>query len=123
MSSEITPIPDRDLIFKTNNHVDQQLERTSSAIRLATGVTPELFWLPYGADDPLTFRESQRLGYVAIKWSVSSRDWERPGAAKIIKNVFGRREKRVNYFDARRKRPPRRKIAQTGGASVYYPGT
>jgi peptidoglycan/xylan/chitin deacetylase (PgdA/CDA1 family) len=39
-------------------------------------------------DDPFTFHETEKLGYVVIKWSVSSRDWERPGPGRIYDQVM-----------------------------------
>ncbi len=77
-----------DMILETPGQVDRQLELTESAIEKAAGRRPKLFRPPYGADDPLTFRESKRLGYVAVKWSVSAKDWERPGAVRIVETIL-----------------------------------
>jgi len=76
-----------DLIFRTKSRIVGQLEKTEAAIYKAVGLSTYLFRPPFGADDPFTFHESRRLGYIAVKWSVSSRDWERPGVDKIVKNV------------------------------------
>jgi peptidoglycan/xylan/chitin deacetylase (PgdA/CDA1 family) len=79
-----------DMIFETPGQVAKQLDWTEEAIFRATGRRPKMFRPPYGADDPLTLHTSGKLGYVAVKWSISARDWERPGAERIVARVLGR---------------------------------
>jgi peptidoglycan/xylan/chitin deacetylase (PgdA/CDA1 family) len=77
-----------DMLLKTGRGVAQQLALADEAIYRAVGRRTRIFRPPYGADDPFTFHTSRRLGYVAVKWSVSSRDWERPGVERIVANVL-----------------------------------
>ena len=78
----------KNLIFDLNPYVRRQIIRSQSRILENTGITPLLFRPPYGGDDPFTVNQTKKLGYVMVKWSVSSKDWERPGVSKIINNVL-----------------------------------
>jgi peptidoglycan/xylan/chitin deacetylase (PgdA/CDA1 family) len=77
-----------DMILEGSGTVARQLSLTDEALFRATGRHSRLFRPPYGADDPLTVRAVERMGYVMVKWSVSSRDWKRPGADRIVTNVL-----------------------------------
>lgn len=77
-----------DMIFEFNKTVRKQLMETENIFKNILGQKPRLFRPPFGADDPFTFQTAEKLGYVVIKWSVSARDWERPGVPKIVANVL-----------------------------------
>jgi peptidoglycan/xylan/chitin deacetylase (PgdA/CDA1 family) len=68
--------------------VGDELDRTSDAIFKATGVRSRLFRPPFGDEDGLVLHEARALGYVSVEWSVSSKDWTRPGADRIVANVL-----------------------------------
>jgi peptidoglycan/xylan/chitin deacetylase (PgdA/CDA1 family) len=79
-----------ELILKTGKGVRSQIQRTELAILNAAGVQTNLFRPPFGIDDPLTFRQSKKMGYLTVKWSVTSKDWSHPGVQRIIDNVVPR---------------------------------
>jgi len=77
----------RNMVLEMNPHIRNEILRAQGAIQKATGQHPTLFRNPYGAHDVLTMRQAEKLGYICIQWSVSSKDWERPGVERIISNV------------------------------------
>lgn len=77
------------LVLKTNAHVRSEITLAQDAIEKATGHKLRLFRPPFGFYDPLTLSQAEKLGYISIKWSVSSKDWKRPGVKKIVSNVMG----------------------------------
>jgi polysaccharide deacetylase family sporulation protein PdaB len=78
------------MVLETNARVRSEIGRAQKAILKATGRRPVLFRPPYGAHDSLILTQAEKLGYVCIQWSVSSKDWERPGVNKIVRNVTRR---------------------------------
>ncbi|HZJ64968.1 MAG TPA: polysaccharide deacetylase family protein [Kofleriaceae bacterium] len=76
------------LNFERESQVGTELARAESAITAATGMRPRLFRPPYGDVDRFTLHESRQLGYVAVEWSVSSKDWQMPGSDAIVANVL-----------------------------------
>lgn len=78
----------RNLIFDINPFVRKQITRTQNIIFDNTGIVTNLFRPPFGGDDPFTLHQTKKLGYVVVKWSVSSKDWERPGVDRIVNNVI-----------------------------------
>jgi len=79
----------RNLVTRTNTQVRQEIRKAEKAIEDATGQKTTLFRPPYGDEDTLTLRQTRKLGYVMVEWSVSAEDWRRPGLDKIISNVVG----------------------------------
>ena len=75
------------MVLEANPHIRNEIERGGEAIEKTTLQHPTLFRPPYGAHDVLTMIQAEKLGYVCIQWSVSSKDWEMPGVQKIIDNV------------------------------------
>jgi len=75
------------LVMRTNGEVREEILKTEKAIESATGQKTDLFRPPYGEKDALTLRQTRKLGYVMIEWSVSAEDWRRPGPEKIVSNV------------------------------------
>ena len=76
------------LVLKTESGVENELMKAETAIERATGVMPRFFRPPYGSEDRFTLEASKALGYVAVEWSVSSKDWRRPGVDAIVDNVL-----------------------------------
>ncbi len=68
--------------------VDEQLERTSSAIQTVTGLVPTLMRPPYGATNPtLNQRINVEHGMKVILWSIDSFDW-RPSNPERIQQAI-----------------------------------
>jgi len=78
----------RSMVLETRSEVQRQIETSEAAILKATGVRPRVFRPPYGAIDRVTLDKSKQLGYIAVEWSVSSKDWKRPGVDAIVENVL-----------------------------------
>jgi polysaccharide deacetylase family sporulation protein PdaB len=76
------------MVLERSRRVHDEIARAGDAILKATGQEPYLFRNPYGAHDGMTLIQAEKLGYICIQWSVSSKDWERPGVQKIINNVI-----------------------------------
>lgn len=77
-----------DLVWDTDAAVRRQILKTDAIIRRVTGQTTRLFRPPFGSEDFLTLHQARKLGYIMVEWSVSARDWKRPGAARIVSNVM-----------------------------------
>jgi len=80
------------MIVETEASMRRELERTSAAIRRATGVTTDLMRPPFGARDFAVIAEAHKLGYRVVMWSVPlPDDWDQPGvgaiAARVVANV------------------------------------
>lgn len=67
--------------------VAYQLNRTSAAIKAATGTAPTLFRPPYGAIDT-TVRRATRLS--PVLWTLDTEDWKYPNAGKVAESVVSR---------------------------------
>ncbi len=72
----------------------QQLSLTANAIAGATGVRPRLMRPPYSAspaaatpDQAAAFEDITKQGYVVALTDLDGRDWSRPGAAEIARNI------------------------------------
>ncbi|MGW2522383.1 polysaccharide deacetylase family protein [Streptomyces sp. NPDC001617] len=71
----------------TSAQVRSQLERTSAAIKAATGKEPTLFRPPYGAIDG-TVRAVTPLS--PVLWTMDTEDWKYPNAAKVAQSVISK---------------------------------
>ena len=76
------------LELERESYVGAELARAETAIVAATGQRPHLFRPPYGDEDRFTLHESRQLGYVAVEWSVNSKDYRMPGTDAIVANVL-----------------------------------
>ncbi|WP_371664559.1 polysaccharide deacetylase family protein [Streptomyces sp. NBC_00280] len=76
-----------DLTKLTPRQVAYQLNRTSDAIKAATGKAPALFRPPYGAVNS-TVRHATTLS--PVLWTLDTEDWKYPDAAKISQTVIGK---------------------------------
>ncbi|MEU9173021.1 polysaccharide deacetylase family protein [Streptomyces sp. NPDC048420] len=65
--------------------IRSQLERTTAAIKAATGQEPTLFRPPYGAIDGKV-RAVTSLS--PVLWTVDTEDWKYPNAAKVAQSVI-----------------------------------
>ncbi|ANS69722.1 xylanase/chitin deacetylase [Streptomyces lincolnensis] len=76
-----------DLTKLTAEQVTYQLNRTSAAIKAATGKAPTLFRPPYGAVND-TVRHATKLS--PVLWTLDTEDWKYPDAAKVAQSVVGK---------------------------------
>ncbi|KOU74843.1 hypothetical protein ADK57_06880 [Streptomyces sp. MMG1533] len=76
-----------DLTKLTSEQVAYQLNRTSAAIKAATGKVPTLFRPPYGAVNS-TVRGATKLS--PVLWTLDTEDWKYPDAAKVAQSVIGK---------------------------------
>ncbi|MEW2397644.1 polysaccharide deacetylase family protein [Streptomyces sp. NPDC046862] len=74
-----------DLTRLTPEQIASQLNRTSAAIKAATGKEPTLFRPPYGAINS-TVRSATSLS--PVLWDVDTEDWRYPDAAKVAQTVI-----------------------------------
>ncbi len=77
-----------DLALLTPAAIADQMSRATGAIHKVTGRVPTLFRAPYGAWSPEVFRYCAHTGMTPVDWSVDPRDWSRPGAAAIVRNIM-----------------------------------
>ncbi len=68
--------------------VQDEISRAADAIHAATGERPRLFRAPYGVWSPAVFRYCAQAGLTPLAWSVDPRDWSRPGARAIIRDIL-----------------------------------
>ncbi|MER5214088.1 polysaccharide deacetylase family protein [Streptomyces sp. NPDC002838] len=76
-----------DLTGLSPAQINSQLDRTSAAIKAATGKEPTLFRPPYGAINAKV-REATRLS--PVLWDVDTEDWKYRDAAKIAQTVIAK---------------------------------
>jgi peptidoglycan/xylan/chitin deacetylase (PgdA/CDA1 family)/sulfur carrier protein ThiS len=67
--------------------IRKQITDTATAIKDATGVAPTWFRPPYGAINRNVWAQAKVTREGVVLWDVDSRDWTRPGPAKIVQNV------------------------------------
>jgi peptidoglycan/xylan/chitin deacetylase (PgdA/CDA1 family) len=65
-----------------------QMSRASDAIHHATGAVPGMFRAPYGAWSPAVLKRCRQMRLAPLDWSVDPRDWARPGAGAIVRNIM-----------------------------------
>jgi peptidoglycan/xylan/chitin deacetylase (PgdA/CDA1 family) len=68
--------------------VHDQMSRASDAIHHATGAVPGMFRAPYGAWSPAVLKRCRQMRLAPLDWSVDPRDWARPGAGAIVRNIM-----------------------------------
>jgi peptidoglycan/xylan/chitin deacetylase (PgdA/CDA1 family) len=76
-----------DLTKLSSEQVTYQLNRTSDAIKAATGEAPTLFRPPYGAINSAV-RGATSLS--PVLWTLDTEDWKYPDAAKVAQSVIGK---------------------------------
>ncbi|MEU1318629.1 polysaccharide deacetylase family protein [Streptomyces tibetensis] len=76
-----------DLTKLTRGQVAFQLNRTSAAIKAATGKAPTLFRPPYGAVDAQV-KAATTLS--PVLWDVDTEDWKYPDADKVARSVIAK---------------------------------
>jgi peptidoglycan/xylan/chitin deacetylase (PgdA/CDA1 family) len=77
-----------DLQMLSPSAVIEEMDRATTAIHAATGVTPQMFRAPFGAWSPAVIRHCDQNGMMPIDWSVDPRDWARPGVRSIVSNIM-----------------------------------
>ncbi|MBO8195820.1 polysaccharide deacetylase family protein [Streptomyces oryzae] len=70
--------------------VRDDLGRTSELIDRVVGTPPRWCRAPYGAWHPPSLKVCADLGMEPMGWSVDTRDWTRPGTARIVSAVTDR---------------------------------
>ncbi|WP_063768335.1 polysaccharide deacetylase family protein [Streptomyces griseus] len=79
-----------DLTKLRSEQAAYQLNRTSAAIKAATGQEPTLFRPPYGALNS-TVRSATRLS--PVLWDVDTEDWKYRDSAKVAQTVIGKAQR------------------------------
>jgi peptidoglycan/xylan/chitin deacetylase (PgdA/CDA1 family) len=73
----------------SDDKVTEEITKTQSAIKNASGYTPKLLRPPYGS---ITGRQKEwienQFGLSVILWSVDPFDWKRPGASVIEQRIL-----------------------------------
>jgi peptidoglycan/xylan/chitin deacetylase (PgdA/CDA1 family) len=67
--------------------VRKQIARGEKAVKKATGVDTRWMRPPYGAMNGMSWKQAHALKQRVVLWDVDSRDWTKPGAKKIARNV------------------------------------
>lgn len=67
--------------------VRKQIARGEKAVKKATGVDTRWMRPPYGAMNGMSWKQAHALKQRVVMWDVDSRDWTKPGAKKIARNV------------------------------------
>ena len=70
-----------DLTKLTDEQITDQLDRTNSAVKAATGARPTTFRPPYGAIDQ---RVLAQTSLPAILWTIDTDDWQIPDDATLL---------------------------------------
>ncbi|MET8976322.1 polysaccharide deacetylase family protein [Streptomyces sp. NPDC004539] len=79
-----------DLTKLTSEQIAYQLNRTSAAIKAATGKEPTVFRPPYGAVDAHV-KAATTLS--PVLWDVDTEDWKYRDATKVARTVIGKAER------------------------------
>jgi len=69
---------------QTPAETNRQIVAGAQAIRSATGVRPVWFRPPYGAINARVWQQTRSLNLKVALWTIDTRDWSRPGTAKIV---------------------------------------
>jgi peptidoglycan-N-acetylglucosamine deacetylase len=77
-----------DLPFLSRPQIIDEMDRATTAIHDATGITPHMFRAPFGAWSPTVLRHCVQTGMTPLDWSVDPRDWARPGVPAIVSNIM-----------------------------------
>jgi peptidoglycan-N-acetylglucosamine deacetylase len=73
------------LIMTGPGETRNELEKCQSALQEVIGESARLFRPPFGGRRPATLRIARSLGMEPVMWNVTSWDWKRPPAEKIVK--------------------------------------
>ena len=68
--------------------VQAEISQATDAIHAATGERPRMFRAPYGVWPSAVFSYCAQAGLTPLAWSVDPRDWSRPGARAIVRDVL-----------------------------------
>lgn len=79
------------LLLERPTHQRRELQRTSAAIKVATGAAPTLFRPPFGGRDPEIVSLAGSLGMRTVLWSIPlAGDWNRPPAKVIAARILAK---------------------------------
>jgi peptidoglycan/xylan/chitin deacetylase (PgdA/CDA1 family) len=68
--------------------VQAEISQATDAIHAATGERPRMFRAPYGVWPSAVFSYCAQAGLTPLAWSVDPRDWSRPGARAIVRDIL-----------------------------------
>ena len=74
--------------YMSTRGVQDEISRATDAIHAATGEWPSMFRAPYGVWPPAVFSCCAQAGLTPLAWSVDPRDWSRPGARTIVRDIL-----------------------------------
>ena len=69
--------------------VRPELNVIGRTVEEATGESPRFFRPPFGGRRPQTLRIARSLGLQPVMWNVTSWDWKKPPAARIVQKCTG----------------------------------
>lgn len=78
----------KDLVYKGNEEIKDELLRCADAINNGYGITPRLVRPPHGMYDDDLIDVSEKLGYDIILWSIDTKDWAHEKGNDIAKRVL-----------------------------------
>lgn len=74
----------------SRKRIREEIRQGQSAIREITGESTSIFRPPYGMFNRTVIAELRETGHKLIQWSLSPKDWARPGEQAIVKRVLER---------------------------------
>ena len=77
-----------DLLKADKKTIEQEVDKTSQAVRAAAGVIPTVARPPHGFRDPVVMEVLQERGFKVVEWSIMSRDWTNPGVNVIVERTL-----------------------------------
>jgi peptidoglycan-N-acetylglucosamine deacetylase len=75
------------LAFRSRKMIQDQLERTRSAVQMATGHDVRLFRPPFGFLEPSLLKHIGQMGFSTVMWDVDPGDWLEKDPVLIAKRV------------------------------------
>ncbi|RZU53165.1 peptidoglycan/xylan/chitin deacetylase (PgdA/CDA1 family) [Krasilnikovia cinnamomea] len=72
----------------SNSAARKQITTAQRQIRAAAGVSPTVFRFPYGASNARVRAVVRDCGLRNLRWTVDTKDWERPAARTITARVL-----------------------------------
>ena len=78
------------LIFASRKRLRREMAATSAAIERIIGQRPHFFRPPRGLSGLATLQMASLLGMRTVLWTLSPRDWTRPGVGRIVARVLAK---------------------------------
>jgi peptidoglycan/xylan/chitin deacetylase (PgdA/CDA1 family) len=99
--------------FRTSAFMEREMQRAQTAIQEATGKTPKLFRVPYGARWPGLRSAQKRLGLLGVMWTAVALDWKLKAEAVVARLVRAASNGAIFCLHDGRELEPRPDIAAT----------